>query len=422
MRRLAHFCVVLFLLSSVPLASFAADKAKTPPITQPATAKPAKNAWASYLVPAAPAIDAKSYVLMDVQSGKVLAQKKANIKMPPASLTKLMTLYIVFKELASGRINLTDKVTISKVAWKTGGSRMFVKLGNQVSVQNLIQGVIVDSGNDATMALAEFVGSTVPTFTQMMNQQAKILGMTESHFSDPTGLPMPDHLTTAHDLSLLARATIMQFPQYYHFFGEKWLTWNKIRQPNRNRLLWRSIGVDGMKTGHTAAAGFCQISSGIQHGTRLLSVVMGTPTDMARADESQKILSYGFRFFQSAQIYKADEVISQQRVWKGEDKNVALGVAKDFYVTIPHSAYADLKVGLTIDSKIMAPITKGQQLGEITVSLKGNAVATAELVALKADPAGGWFTRFIDAIAHFFHNLFHGSKTQQVVVGGEKTS
>lgn len=422
MRHLVHFCVVLFLFATLPFASSAADEAKTTPATQPVTAAPAQDPWASYLIPAAPSLKAKSYVLMAVQGGKILASKADNVKLPPASLTKLMSLYLVFKELASGRINLDDKVLISKTAWKTGGSRMFVKLGSEVSVNDLIRGVITDSGNDATMALAEYVGGNVDTFTQMMDQQVKVLGMKDTHFSDPTGLPKPDHLTTAHDLAILARAIIIEFPQYYHFFSEKWMTWNKIRQPNRNRLLWRNIGVDGMKTGHTEGAGFCLITSGVQHGTRLLSVVMGTPTDMARANESQALLSYGFRFFQSAQIYKGGEVISQQRAWKGVEKNIALGVAKDFYVTIPRAAYPDLKVGLSINSDIEAPITKGQALGEITVSLKGQTIATAPLVALKADAAGGWFTRFIDAIAHFFHNLFHGSKTQQVVVGGEKAA
>lgn len=406
MHQIARLTTALLITISLPLVSFANS------IT---TSKP--NPWSAYLVPAAPNLSAKSYVLLDVKSGQVIASKNEHRKMPPASLTKLMTLYLVFNELADGRIHLDDKITISKQAWQTGGSRMFVKLGSKVAVKDLIQGVIVQSGNDATMALAEYVGGTIPAFVQMMDQQAAVLGMKDSHFSDPTGLPEPDHLTTSYDLALLARTIITDFPQYYHFFGEKWFTWNNIRQPNRNRLLWRNIKADGMKTGHTESAGYCLIGSALQNNTRLLSVVMGTATDADRANESQALLNYGFRFFESAQIYKGQQAITQQRAWKGKDKYVQLGVASDYYVTIPRSAYSNLKVSLSINPDIAAPITKGQALGTVNVYLKDQQISSMPLIALQADPRGGWWTRFIDSISHWFHNLFHKNKPTEVVIG-----
>ena len=411
MRKQTHSFFVLFLtifsLCSTSIACAATSTISTQN----------SNPWATYMVPSEPNVNAKSYVLMNVQSGTIVASKNADIRMQPASLTKLMTLDIVFSELASGRIHLDDKVRISKKAWQTGGSRMFVRVGSEVPVKDLLQGVIVQSGNDATMALAEYIGGTEAGFVQMMDQEAAVLGMKKSHFSDPTGLPMPDHLTTAHDLAILARHIIITYPQYYHFFGEKWFTWNKIRQPNRNRLLWRNLNVDGLKTGHTAEAGFCMVSSAMQDSTRFLTVVMGTPTDDARQNDSQALLSYGFRFFQSAKIYNANDVITQQRVWKGEDKYLSLGVAKDFYVSIPRRAYSDLKVTLSITPNITAPIAAGQTLGSVQVYLKNMQIATAPLVALKADAKGGWWTRLIDAISHWFHNLFHKDKGSEVLIG-----
>lgn len=414
MFKSARLLLALLLVIILPLSLYAAETSPAQPAATPG------NPWSTYLVPNAPNLNAKAYVLMDAKSGEVMASKNPHLRIPPASLTKLMTLYLVFQDLASGRIHLDDKVLISKSAWQTGGSRMFVKVGSEVKVSNLIQGVIVQSGNDATMALAEYVGGTENAFVQMMDQKAKALGMKDSHFADPTGLPKPDHLTTAYDLAVLARAIITQFPQYYHFFGEKWFTWNHIRQPNRNRLLWRNFNVDGMKTGHTEEAGYCQVSSALQENTRFISVVLGTPTDMARANESQALLNYGFRFFESAQIYKAGETITTQRAWKGESKNVALGVAQDFYVTIPRSAYPELNVRLKINTDIEAPITKGQAFGSVIVSLKSKQVATAPLVALADDPRGGWWTRFIDAIMHWFHKIFHKKQANQVVIGTDK--
>ena len=417
MFKPARLLLSFLMIMSLPLTLSAADAS----VAAPATAA-ASNPWGSFLVPNAPSLNAKAYVLMDAKSGEVMAAKNEHLRIPPASLTKLMTLYLVFRDLATGRIHLDDDVTISKDAWQTGGSRMFIKVGSEVKVSDLIQGVIVQSGNDATMALAEYVGGTEDAFVQMMDQQAKALGMNDSHFSDPTGLPKPDHLTTAYDLALLARAIITQYPQYYHFFGEKWFTWNHIRQPNRNRLLWRNFNVDGMKTGHTEEAGYCQVSSAEQQDTRFISVVLGTPTDADRANESQALLNYGFRFFETAQIYKANAVISEQRAWKAENKIIALGVAQDFYVTIPRSAYSQLNVSLKINSEIEAPITKGQAFGSVVVALGTQQIASAPLVALADDPRGGWWTRFIDAITHWFHKIFHKKEASQIVIGADKQS
>ncbi len=414
MRQLFRLSLILLLIALTYRFTVFAD---TP--TDQAIASP-KAIWSAYMVPNQPSIDAKGYVLMDAQSGEVIAAKNPNMKMPPASLTKLMTLYIVFSELANGNIHLDDKVRISKAAWQTGGSRMFVKVGSRVPVKDLIQGVIVQSGNDATMALAQYVGGTEGAFVQMMDQQAKILGMNNSHFSDPTGLPARDHLTTPYDLALLTRAIITKFPQYYHFFKEKWFTWNGIRQPNRNRLLWRNLNVDGLKTGHTNSAGFCLISSAQQDQTRFISVVMGTPNDSARTDDSQALLSYGFRFFQTAKIYNANNSIYQQRVWKGEHKYITLGVTHDFFVTIPKRAYPDLRVSLTINPNVYAPVKKGQALGVVNVSLKDKVIAHKALVALQADPSGSWWTRLIDSIVHWFKNLFHKNNRTEIIIGENK--
>lgn len=414
MRPLFRLPLIFLLIILTYRLTVFADANTNPPIT------PEKAIWSAYMVPNQPNINARGYVLMDAQSGEVIAAKNPDMKMPPASLTKLMTLYIVFSELANGSIHLDDKVRISKTAWQTGGSRMFVKVGSRVPVKDLIQGVIVQSGNDATMALAQYVGGTEGAFVQMMDQQAKILGMKNSHFSDPTGLPARDHLTTPYDLALLTRAIITKFPQYYHFFKEKWFTWNGIRQPNRNRLLWRNLNVDGLKTGHTNSAGFCLISSAQQDQTRFISVVMGTPSDSARTDDSQALLSYGFRFFQTAKIYNANDSIYQQRVWKGKHKYIPLGVTHDFFVTIPKRAYADLRVSLTINPNVYAPIKKGQTLGTVNVSLKDKAIADQALVALQADPSGGWWTRLVDSIVHWFKNLFHKNNNTKIIIGENK--
>ncbi|MBL4647592.1 MAG: D-alanyl-D-alanine carboxypeptidase [Gammaproteobacteria bacterium] len=408
------------LLTPTPQAEAATQAHPTPstkpsiptPLAKPTTPTPPATPIAqassthtnpAYLLPSAPNLSATSYILMDANSGKIIAQKNADVRHPPASLTKLMTLYLTFKGLATGQLHLTDKVTISKKAWKIGGSRMFLRVGTKVSVENLIQGVIVDSGNDATTALAEYVGGTESAFVQLMDQQAQILGMKNTHYTDPTGLPHPNHYSTANDLAVLTQAIIQRFPSYYHFFSEKWFSWNGIRQPNRNRLLWRNQGVDGLKTGHTEAAGYCLITSAKQNSMRLISIIMGAPTDMARAEESQALLSYGFRFFQTKQLYKANQVITITRIYSGKQKQITLGLNKDFDLTLPKMAFNHIKISIDVDKTIKAPIKKGQQLGTIIIQTDHNILIKQPLVALQEVPKGSWWRRFIDWCILLFH-------------------
>ena len=299
MRRFFLFILLAFLSNSV-LANAATplQTAQTQAMNgQPMTAQP-KPAL-PVIIPPAPDINAKGYVLMDVNSSKIIASKKMHQRMAPASLTKLMTLYATFQTLAQGQVTLNDSVRIGKDAWQRGGSRMFLKLGSHVPLEKLIQGIIVASGNDACAATAEYIAGKESNFAKLMNETAARLGMTESHFVDSTGLPKPGHYSTPHDIAILAQAIIRDFPQYYHFFNEKWITYNGIRQPNRNRFQWRDNSVDGLKTGHTAKAGYCLTTSALRNGTRLLSVVMGAPTDSDRANDSQAILNWGFRFYKS---------------------------------------------------------------------------------------------------------------------------
>lgn len=414
--------------TSFATISTAADTTKpAAPSTAGATAATTANAvntgvanpiWQQYMVPPAPDVDAKAFVLMDDASGMVIGAKNPNTPLAPASLTKLMTIYLVFTELNAGRIHLTDQVTISKNAWQTGGSRMFAQVGAQIPVEALIQGAVVQSGNDATLALAEYVGGTESAFVEMMNHQAQLLGMKDTHFTDASGLPAPGHVATAYDMALLAQAIINTFPQYYHYFGEKWFVWNGIRQPNRNRLLWRNINVDGLKTGHTDEAGFCLVSSAKQGDSRFISVVMGAPTEPLRVNDSQALLNYAFRYFQSQKIYSANDVIISRRVWGAKQKMVSMGVTHNFAIAIPRNAARDLKVTLSINPSISAPIVKNQSLGSINVYVKDQLVASQPLVALSDNPRADWFSRLMDAIAHFFSKLFGKSAPTEIIVSG----
>jgi serine-type D-Ala-D-Ala carboxypeptidase (penicillin-binding protein 5/6) len=361
------------------------------------------------LIPPAPTISAGAYVLMDTNSGKIVAQNNMNVQRQPASLTKLMTLYLTFRAIKNGTIKPTDKVLISKKAWQMGGSKMFVKVGDRVPVDLLIQGIIVDSGNDATMALAQDIGGTEQSFVTMMNQEAQALGMTQTHFVDSTGLPDPNHVTTAYDLALLARAVIQNFPSEYHYFGQKWLTYNKIKQPNRNRLLWRFPGADGLKTGHTDEAGYCLIASAKNpQGMRLVSVVLGAPTDEARAGDSMALMRYGFHFFTTKQLYAANTPITQVRVWSGQHKMLNVGVQKPLYFTTTTAQAKNVKTVTVLNGKLSAPIKKGQTVGSVNVTLNGQTVQAAPLVALEADTKGGIFRRSTDHIEGWFH---HSKKT-----------
>ena len=302
--------------------------------------------------PSAPNLDATGYIVMDALSGKILAQKNADTRMPPASLTKLMSMYIISSALKNGQMHMTDKVRISSKAWKTEGSRMFVKVGDEVLAKDLIQGVIVASGNDATVALAEHIAGTEEGFTAMMNSQAKFLGMTNSNFLDSTGLPNKEHYSTPHDLALLTQAYIKNFPEDYVFYSEKWFTYNSIRQPNRNRLLWRYQYADGLKTGHTSEAGYCLVASAKKDGMRLISVVMGERNDQSRTEDSIRLLTYGFRFFETHKLYNAATPVIQAQVWQGQQSEVPLGVTEDFYVTIPTGQYKRIQANLELSKSI----------------------------------------------------------------------
>ena len=361
------------------------------------------------VTPTAPNVDAKGYILLDADSGKVLAEKNPDQRMAPASLTKLMSMYIISGYLRNGTIHLDDKVLISKKAWQTGGSRMFIKVDDEVPIKDLIQGIVVASGNDATVAMAEHIAGSEESFASIMNTTAKALGMNNSHFADSNGLPNPNHYSTARDLSTLARAIIRDFPEDYRLYSEKWFTFNGIRQPNRNHLLWTYKYADGLKTGHTDDAGFCLVSSAKKDGTRLISVIMGSPSDRARADESIRMLNYGFRFFETHKLYSANTTLTQIRVWKGQKKEVPLGVTSDFYATIPAGQYKNIQASIELNNPIKAPIVKGQPYGTLNITLNNQILATQPLVALADNPKGGFFRNMGDSINYNFHKLFSRS-------------
>lgn len=359
------------------------------------------------LIPNPPDVAAKAYVLMDANTGAILAQKNMDEKLPPASLTKMMTLYLTSSALQTGNINLDDKVLISKKAWKMGGSKMFVRVNDHVAVKDLIQGVIVDSGNDACVALSEHVAGSEDTFVNMMNDQAHLIGMNNTHYTDCTGMPHPDHYTTAHDLSLLARALILNFPDYYQqWYSQKWFKYNGIRQPNRNRLLWRYPNADGIKTGHTDSAGFCLVSSAKKDNLRLIAVVMGTKTDEARATTSIELLKYGFRFYHSQLIFPAGVAIAKPRVYFGKSKTVPAGSFYNFYITTPMGQLNQTKTVVNINRNIKAPIKKGQILGNISVTLNGKVIESQPIVALQDNPTGGLFRKSYDSVAHLLKGWF----------------
>ena len=348
--------------------------------------------------PSAPTIDAAAYILQDYHTGKVLAENNADAKLAPASLTKIMTVYVVFTELSNGHLHLEDMVTISEKAWKTSGSRMFVELGNQIKVEDLLKGVIIQSGNDASVALAEHVGGNEETFAEMMNQHAIRLGMANSHFKNSDGLPVEDHYTTGRDLAILTTALIKEFPDYYRWFSQKEFTFNKITQQNRNKLLSRDESVDGVKTGFTDDAGYCLVASALREDMRLISVVMGAKSANARANENQTLLNYGFRFYESHRLYQGKTALNEARVWKGASKTISLGLAEDIYVTIPRRQYKDLKAVINVDKKITAPVADGAKLGSVKVTLKDEVVINKDLVALKAVDQGNIFQRLSDSV------------------------
>ena len=361
---------------------------------------------ADELIPAAPQVAATSYLVIDADTGKVIVEKNAHERFPPASLTKMMTSYIVEYELNKGNISEDDLVLVSEKAWRTPGSRMFIKEGTQVKLGDLLRGIVIQSGNDASVAVAEHIAGSESAFADLMNQHAQLLGMTNSHFVNATGFPAEGHYSSAHDIAKLARATILQFPENYSMYAEKEFTYNNIRQPNRNKLLWRDKTVDGMKTGHTDAAGFCLAASAVRNGTRLITVVMGTNSDTARAVESQKLLDYGFRYYETRKLYSRGQVVNNARVWAGSQPNVKVGFAEDVLVTMPRQQGASIPATLDMQEEIMAPIAVGDVLGKIVVGSEGNVLVERSVVALEAVDEGGFFKRMFDKIKLFFMNLF----------------
>ncbi len=349
-------------------------------------------------VPDPPDVNARGYILMDYLSGNILAERNADAPLEPASLTKIMTSYVVFSEVKSGHLALDDTTRVSEKAWRTGGSKMFIEVGKEVNVAELIHGMVIASGNDASVALAEKVAGSEETFAQFMNQHAARLGMTHSHFTNATGLPHDGHITTAHDMARLTRALIHDFPEFYPWYKEKKFAYNGIEQFNRNKLLWRDPTVDGVKTGHTESAGFCLVSSAINNGARLIAVVMGTESENARAEESQKLLNYGFRFFETHQLYTAGQVIEKRRVWMGESEELSLGIPEDLFVTIPRGQRGALQASMNVPRQIMAPIAAGQEVGRLVIKLQDETVADAPLVAMEAVEEGGVMRRLQDKV------------------------
>ena len=353
-------------------------------------------------VPAAPIIGATSYFLIDAKTGHELASLQPDNAVAPASLTKLMTAYAVFKAVAGGQIRLEDEVTISENAWRTPGSRMFVEVGKRVSVQDLVMGMIVQSGNDATVALAEHVAGSESVFAELMNQYASALGMRASQFRNSTGLPDDNHFATARDLATLARAIINEFPEYYRWYSVREFTYNDIKQPNRNNLLWRDDSVDGMKTGHTDAAGYCLVASAKRDDMRVISVVLGTSSAKARIDGSQALINYGFRFYETRLVYIAGAEITNSRIWKSAHETTALGVLDDIYVTVPRGSYDSLQSTLNIPAILEAPVAKGQPLGEISINLRGEVLLREPLRALQDNPSGSFWQRTRDGVSLWF--------------------
>jgi D-alanyl-D-alanine carboxypeptidase (penicillin-binding protein 5/6) len=410
------FAATLIMAALAAACSRSAPDAGAPPAaTTPApsgttaTNVPAEGAAAPAApsaatpLPSPPDIKARSFILVDDQSGRALAELDADSRQEPASLTKLMTAYAVFHALTEGRIHLDDMVTISEHAWRQEGSRMFVEVGKQVSVENLIQGMIVQSGNDATVALAEHVAGTEEAFVQMMNAYAKQLGMNGSHFTNAAGMPDPEHYMTARDAATLARAVINQYPDYYKWYSQKEFTWNGITQQNRNGLLWRDPSVDGVKTGHTETAGYCLVASAKRGDMRLVAVVLGTDSMRAREDADEALLNYGFNFFETRRVYAAGEPITTARVWKGIQSEVGLVLHDDLYVTGQRNHVGTVQATFQLPARLIAPLAAATSVGTMQVVVDGKAVATYDLYPASDVALGGLFRRAFDSVRLWFH-------------------
>jgi serine-type D-Ala-D-Ala carboxypeptidase (penicillin-binding protein 5/6) len=376
------------------------------PTDAPATAPAATPAVSAGVVggmaiPAPPQVDARADILVDYQTGKVLAASNATERAEPASLTKLMTAYIVFHELKLGKLKLEDMVTVSEHAWRSEGSRTFIELGKPVSVNDLILGMIVQSGNDATIALAERIAGTEDTFAQLMNSTAKSLNMVGSHFENSSGLPSPQHYSTARDMSLLAIAMIRDYPQYYKYYSVREFEHNGIKQQNRNGLLEKDPSVDGLKTGHTDSAGFCLVTSAHREGMRLVSVVLGSTSMKARENASAALLSYGFTFYDTKLIVKGGTALATTHVWKAANPLAEVGIKDDLYMTLARGQ-SDVKTAVEVSPKLIAPLGSDADVGTLRVFNGKEALTTMTLHPLKPVAAGGWWRRLIDTIRLWF--------------------
>lgn len=351
---------------------------------------------AATIIPQPPAVNASSYLLMDAVTGHVIIEHNADEALPPASLTKIMTDYVAASELESGNITLDDNVFVSVKAWRMEGSKMFIQEGTSVRLEDILRGIIIQSGNDAAVALAEHAAGSEDAFADMMNQHAQRLGMTNSHFTNASGLPDENHYMSARDLAILARALITEYPDNYAMYSEREFTYNDIRQPNRNTLLFRDSNVDGMKTGYTEEAGYCLVASAMRDGMRLISVVMGTDSTSARATESQKLLTYGFRFYETTSLFQPGEVLASEKIWSGKSNSVALGVADGVVITVPKGQRDQMETVLEVPDIIKAPLEVGQPVGIVRISLGEELIHEGPVVALEAVEKGGIFKRLMD--------------------------
>ncbi|MBQ62817.1 MAG: serine-type D-Ala-D-Ala carboxypeptidase [Gammaproteobacteria bacterium] len=360
------------------------------------------------IIPASPQLAAQGYLLIDAATGTVLVEHNSKQRLPPASLTKIMTSFVAASEIERGTVSPKDSVDVSVKAWRMDGSRMFIQEGTQVVVQDLLRGIVIQSGNDASVALAEHIAGSEEAFVDIMNQQASRLGMVDTNFANSTGLPDENHYTTAADLARLTVALIEKYPEHYKLYSEKYFTYNNIRQPNRNSLLWRDSTVDGVKTGHTDAAGHCLIASAQREGMRLVSVVMGTQSEEARSTESQKLMTYGFRYFETVPLYSGRESLKKVRVWGGSHGSINIGLEDDIVVTIARGTRDSLAAHMDITHEIYAPLSQGQELGTLIVKVDEEVLLSQKLVALNAVEQAGFFSRLWDDIDLFFLQLFDG--------------
>ena len=366
---------------------------------------------AAAIVPSPPQLSAKAYLLIDATSGEVLAEHNADMPLPPASLTKMMTSYVLAKEIVEGRVSESDMVTVSENAWSqnpvfNGSSLMWIEPGMDVSIEDLQRGIIISSGNDATVAVAEHVAGSESVFADMMNANAEKLGMVDTYYVNSHGLPDPNHTTTARDLATLARAMIRDHPEQYAIYKEREFTYNGIRQYNRNTLMSEDATVDGLKTGHTEAAGYCLVASAERRDMRLISVVLGTSSTNARKNETRSLLNYGFRFFETSTVFAAMIELEKPRIWKGVVDDVAVGLVDETVLTLPRGKSKHLETTVSIDDQLIAPLAVGDKVGTVTLSLDGETVFRAPVVALEAVEPGGLFSRLWDTLLMWFAGLF----------------